>query len=185
MGVAAATLGLWLLGCGGGGAAVPSDGGADGSPSGMCGAAVASGEACHALADMGTRITPSCAAGTLPSGAGGTIADGTYVLTAQTLYNTPVCPSFGLSQTIRIAGTCFQTTSGAALPATGTGTVTVAGSTITFERVCVHYSGDGGFSLAGPSVQTFDATPTTLTVYTDYTSPGEPGTDNVAVYTRL
>lgn len=183
---AAALLGGLAFGCGGGGEkAANLDGGGDAPPAGMCNFSVPAGQACHPLTDMGSPVKPTCAAGTIPSGSGGNIVDGVYVLTAQTLYNAPSCPSVGLSQTLRITGTCLETTSGAAVPATGSGTLTVSGSSFNISRICVHFAGDGGFTMAGPSVQTFDATATTLTLYTDYTSPGQPGTDNVAVYTRL
>lgn len=186
LGGAAALLGALTFGCGGGGEKpATADGGEDAARAGMCNFAVPAGQACHALADMGSPVKPTCVAGTIPSGSGGTVADGVYVLTAQTLYNTPSCPSVSLSQTLRITGTCLETTSGTAAPATGSATLTLSGSTFNISRICVHVDGDGGFTMAGPSVHTFDATATTLTLYTDYTSPGQPGTDNVAVYTRL
>src|SRR5215471_21351278 len=90
-------------GCGG--SATSPDGAASG---GQCGADVEAGQACNAVANNATPITPTCTTGTMPTGTGGTIVDGTYQLTSQTYYNVSSCPTSPFAETLTISGGCFQ-----------------------------------------------------------------------------
>src|SRR5262245_29922908 len=80
----------------------------DGSSPGMCGADVPAGQACNTLANIGSPITPTCVTGTMPTGIGGTILDGTYVFTSQTYYNDSACPTTPVAETIVVSGACIQ-----------------------------------------------------------------------------
>jgi hypothetical protein len=62
-----------LLGCGGG-----ADGGVDGG---------AAGVNCDAMANVGGVISVASEAGPPPAMTGGTVTDGTYVLTSEVFYN--------------------------------------------------------------------------------------------------
>jgi hypothetical protein len=170
-----------LAGCGGGGVAAV-DAAVERAMTGMCSADIPLGQACNTLVDPGDRVVPTCATETMPTGQGGPIFDGTYVLTAQTFYDVPVCPQSTFSQIIEIVGDCMQIGSGTF--GTAAARLTVAGNSLTTTRTCVHVGTDAGISMAGPSTQTFTATATTFTLFTDYTVAGEPGSDNVAVYTK-
>lgn len=172
-----------MAGCGGG--ATAADAGGERPSGGMCSADVPPGQACSTLAVLGEPVPPTCSDETMPVGAGGTIVDGTYVLTAQTYYNVATCPRIGLSQTIQIAGDCMQLASGSPFDATNAVRLTIAGNGLTVMRTCSSLDPDAGFTMAGPSTLTFTATDTTFTLFTDYTVAGLPGTDSVAVYTRL
>ena len=170
-----------MAGCGGG-AAAAGDAGSDRGPPGMCGADIPPGQACNTLVDPREAVMPTCATDTMPVGQGGAIVDGTYVLTAQTYYNVPVCPKVALSQIVQFAGGCMQIASG--VFGSAAARVTTAENSLTTTRTCVYVGTDAGVSMAGPSNQTFTATGTTFTLFTDYTDAGEPGSDNVAVYTK-
>jgi hypothetical protein len=170
-------------GCGGGGGAPAVDAAGEQVTTGMCSADVPPGQACNMLTDVGTPVMPTCATATMPTGTGGPVADGTYVLTAQTYYNVVFCPPLGFSETIQVAGDCMQVASNAFGAAAVK--LTVAGPSLTSVKTCVQSRSDAGLSMAGPSTQTFTATATTLTLFTDYTSAAEPGIDNVAVFTKL
>src|SRR5215510_11381737 len=80
-----------------------------GAQSGLCSADVPPGQECTALHSVAAPVKPTCVSGTLPTGIGGTILDGTYVLTSQTYYNSGTgCPTLAVSLTLVIAGDCAQ-----------------------------------------------------------------------------
>ena len=86
------------------------------------------------LANVATAITPTCVSGTMPVGTGGTIVDGTYVLTSQTNYRRELSKApLSFSETITIAGDCFQTVFGDILSGTCSGRLDDAGNTFTFD----------------------------------------------------
>jgi hypothetical protein len=73
-----------------------------------CSANVADGGACNEVRDVGSAITPACVTGEVPVGKGGSIADGTYTLVAETHYNAAQCPAGNISSTLVIEGGCYQ-----------------------------------------------------------------------------
>ena len=94
-------VGFWAAGCGGsgggatGGAGAGSDGAASGSggaggASGPCGASIGEsyGETCNDLTASPTCSTPAMSSTSGPLPAGGSLASGTYDLTAITIYGT-------------------------------------------------------------------------------------------------
>ena len=124
-----------------GGNGVGVVGGAGGnSPAGTGGAG------CSSINNVGETITQVQAAGTLPQPLGGTIADGTYVLTKDEAYP-PVTVSvpFHSSQTLEIAGTLMNV----ALVSDqfpgglkGTANLVTSGTVATLTWLC---GGDGTF----------------------------------------
>src|SRR5450432_3920658 len=136
----------------------------DAPTAGMCGADVPPGQACNALVPKGAAVTPTCTTGMIPTGQGGTIVDGTYVLTAETYYNAPTCPTIAPRETIVFAGGCLQLASGPSpLDITASGTFTVAGSRFNLTRTCIRLNADGATFMESDLPQTFTATGTTFT----------------------
>ena len=91
------------------------------------------------IVDIGPTITPTCSSATPPTALGGTYADGTYVLTAETFYQSANCePGSSISQTLRVAGSCEEwagtsaasSDGGANSPTSGSTTFTVQGNQI-------------------------------------------------------
>jgi hypothetical protein len=100
-------------------------------------------------------ITPTCSTATPPTAVGGTYADGTYVLTAETYYQSGNCvPGSPSSETLVVAGDCEQWA--AISPDTdggvnsGSATFAVLGDQITGCEI---------------TTETFTATATTLTFF--------------------
>lgn len=154
---------------------------ADGSSGGTCSADVPPGQACNALVKMGGAITPTCMTGTAPSGTGGTIFDGTYILTAQAKYS-PNCTSpLPFAETIEIAGGCTQFVFGDILAGTGSARITTQGSAISSTQTCVHVDTDGAVVVPDMSMTTYTATGTSLTLFSVNAASG--ATD-VSVFTR-
>jgi hypothetical protein len=118
-------------------------------------------------------VNSTCAAGDVPTGTGGVIADGTYVLSAVVAYD---CDDAGgpspQSQTIVISGGCGQ---GAAhvdgQPISTTQSFVVSGNEFTGSLVCPP-------GQAGTQTTTFTATDSSLTLF--HPSPF----NQVEVYTR-
>jgi hypothetical protein len=174
--------------------ASPADGSPTDAPSGTDGAdgsdgSLGDGGACTSLANVGPVVTPTCATGTEPIGTGGTLADGTYVLTSQTYYQSGqggACPQFPLAVTIAISQgsaqeviTAYAHADGGQALATATAAFTVAPQ------------GDNGISLttvcntapqgAATQSSTFTAAGNTLTLFSpDSTN----GLGNVGVFTK-
>jgi hypothetical protein len=122
--------------------------------------------------------------GTLPTGQGGTIVDGTYVLTAQTYYNRSTCPTEALSETISFGGGCLDVASGAPFPATASGSFTVSGATLTLTQTCIHLDVDGATLTKNSPTNTFTATPTTYTIFSHNSPDGGAPSDTVTVFTK-
>jgi hypothetical protein len=151
----------------------------DGASPGLCGADVPPGQACNTLTTQGAAITPTCATGTAPVGTGGVIADGTYVLTSETIYGGSCTSPFSLTETITIAGDCVQAVVGDILSATVSARLTRQGSSIAFTTTCQHVDADGAVFQPDTATQTYTATATTLTLFT-VRAP----TTTVAVFTK-
>jgi hypothetical protein len=160
------------------------DGAVDGASGGTCSAGTPPGQACNALVATGAAVTPTCISGTLPVGQGGTIADGTYVLTASTYYNAASCPTFGVTETVEFAGGCIQVAVGSPFPATTSGTFTVSGNTLLLTQTCFHVAVDGATVTQNTSNNTFTATGTTFTTFSHSTVAGNANPDSVAVFTK-
>jgi hypothetical protein len=154
----------------------------DGASSGMCGADVPAGQACNTLTNLGAAFTPVCKTGTPPSGTGGPIADGTYVLTGQDKYGSTSCSSpLPLAETLAIAGDCLQLVLGDVLSATGSARLTTQGNAVTFTRTCLHVDTDGAVVKDDATTKTYTATSTSFTLFeTDATT----GLTTVSVFTR-
>jgi hypothetical protein len=177
-----------LAACGSGGTSSAIDGAVDGAvdlaTTGMCGADIPPGQACNALVAAGPSVTPTCTTGTMPTGEGGTILDGTYVLTAQTYYSVTTCPTIPLVETIQIAGGCVQVASSAPFPVTGSTTFAAAGNSITLTQKCIHTDIDGATITPDAPTETFTATATTFALYTQNAAVGNPNRDRVEVFTK-
>ena len=175
----ACAAGLMALGCG----SEPSSPDGGGQP-GMCSADVPAGQPCNTLANVATAITPTCTTGTMPAGEGGTIVDGTYVLTAQTYYNVAACPAGALSETVVIAGSCFQAAFGDALTGNGSVSVAVQGNNYTQTATCTFFSFDASGARPDGPGKTYTATATTFTLFTNNSAVGNDNPDRVEVLTR-
>ncbi len=170
---------LVLAACGGRASTSP-----DGASGGMCGGDTPQGQACNALVNVGALITPTCTTGVMPTGVGGAIVDGTYVLTSQTYYNVPACPTIALSGTALIAGRCRQGISGGPFNLASTATVMVEGNTITSTIKCPIVDLDAGSITRDAPTKTFTATPTTFTIFTGNAAAGNPNPDRVEVFAK-
>lgn len=170
---------LWVAACGSGTQQGSCSSGP--SPSGvMC----PTEPGCNSVNDTSLPVNATCLSGTMPTGTGGTIADGTYVLTSQTFYNAgSVCPG-PLAQTLVVTGSCAQVATvaypnGASTNIQGTVSLTTQGSAITLFPQCTA-SASGDFT---PELQqgTYTATATSVTFYIRGCS-GKP--DEVDVVTK-
>jgi hypothetical protein len=118
-------------------------------------------------------VNATCAAGVVPVGTGGVIADGSYVLSAVVAYN---CGDAGgpapQSQTVVVSRGCGQGAGHAnGQEISTTQSFVVSGNEVTTALVCPP-------SQAGAQTSTFTATDSSLTVF--HPSPF----DQVEVYTR-
>jgi hypothetical protein len=179
--VLACAAGLMPLGCGS--ELSSPDGG--GQP-GVCSANVPAGQPCNTLANVATSVTPTCVTEAMPAGTGGTIVDGTYVLTAQTYYNVPACPMSPISETVVIAGSCFQVVFGFGdvLAGNGSTSVTVQGNSYTQTSTCTHFEFDASAQMSDGAGKTYSATATTFTLFTNNSAVGNDNPDRVEVLTR-
>src|SRR4029079_2733572 len=164
------------------GASTGTDGASMDTPSvGMCGGDVPAGQECTGLANLGAAVTPICKTGTAPTGTGGPIADGTYVLTSQDKYGSTCSSALALSETLMIAGDFVQLVLGDILAGTGSVRLTTQGNAIMFTRTCLHIDTDGAVLKDDVAMQTYTATSTTFTLFeTNATT----GVTNVWVFTR-
>jgi hypothetical protein len=142
---------------------------------------------CNALTNVAAPVVPTCTTGTLPTGAGGTVADGTYVLSAQTYYNLPGCGVERVAATFSIAGGCVQLVAGADTAAggglvsfSGTATVTTQGNEMTVDVTCPSVPP----GHPDTPVRTYTATGSTLTWFIRNSAAGNPNPDRVEVYTK-
>lgn len=125
------------------------DGGADGLD----------GRGCNAIAQLADPVTTSCDPGAPPAAAGGTIADGTYLLTESHFFG--ACESNVLSETLVVShGTVQSVTTDATTGMTTRGSFTYAAtsgsSTLSETETC-----PGAFTANVG----FTATPSRLTIF--------------------
>jgi hypothetical protein len=156
------------------------------SDGGSCGATVPAGQACNALTNFATPITPTCDPGTIPTGTGGTIVAGTYTLSAQVYYG-GACATEAVDATLEIAGGCVQEVSGAPLPTTASSTQTVSGNGITRTVTCLDLgidAGAGHFTYDSPT-NTFTATPTSFTIFIKNSGTSSTNPDRAETYQKL
>jgi hypothetical protein len=166
---------LGILGCG--------DETTPDTTAGSCTTQVAEGQVCNSLVDVSTSVKPTCVTGEMPVGAGGTIVDGTYVLTEQIYYNEPGCPVLPIGGTIVISGNCVQAAN-VQFSVTASSSISVQGNSITTTQTCV--SGDidpASFTPDAPT-RTYTATPTTFTLFILNSAANSPNPDRVEVFTR-
>lgn len=118
-------------------------------------------------------MTPTCAAGLVPTGTGGVIADGTYVLTALVAYDCGDASSpLAQSQTIVISGGCGQGVGHVGAQAVSTTqSFSVSGNTVTGSLICPS-------DQAAVQAPTFTATDSSVTLF--HPSPF----NQVEVYSR-
>jgi hypothetical protein len=157
----------------------------DGASGGICSAGTPAGQACNAVEDVGPLVTPTCTTGAVATGAGGTMLDGTYVLTAQTYYNVPTCPPVQISGTIEIMGNCIQLAFGGVLTGTTSVRFEPQGTGITSNPTCVNTPAGTTTNADAPGAKTYTATGTTLTMFTKNSGTGNTNPDRIEIFTRL
>jgi hypothetical protein len=136
------------------------------------------GPPCTALDYVGPPVTPAAAAGGAPDATGGVIADGTYRLTAYTVYNTTVDPSNvpSLRGSLRVSAGSYEveflTTQGEDREV---GTITTSGTTLVLAPRCP--------PLAPGNPRRYSVSGTRLDLY-DVSTSGPTQPAEVATYTR-
>lgn len=138
--------------------------------------------ACNSLQPTGPQVPYQCLAATLPTPTGGTIVDGTYVLTASAFYGTP-CPAPEQDRDVwLVCGTVWQTAqehtmgTGAPMLYSFDANVTPAGGAdLSLEFTC-------GAGMVETITFQYSATPTTLTLWVSGTDSTDMG--RVDTYTR-
>jgi hypothetical protein len=127
----------------------------------VCTAITPSGGTCNELTPSGPSVTVQCVSGTAPTPSGGTIADGTYEMVSSSFYGTP-CTSDTERIVWNVCGDAWATAETLMLgPGTVRvdGTVTLGPSTVVLQTTCS--------SPTEPATKFgYDATPTSLTIYT-------------------
>jgi hypothetical protein len=148
---------------------------------GQCSSSAEAGQVCNSIANTATAITPTCMQATMPTGVGGDIVDGTYVLTSQTYYNVTGCPTTSFSETITIAGGCIQVASSFG---TTSSTVVTSMNEITFTRTCVQTEFDSASLSPDAPLMSFTASGTTFSLFTRNGPAGNPNPDRIEVFTK-
>lgn len=148
---------------------------------GQCGSNAEAGQACNGIANVAAPITPTCMQATMPTGVGGDIVDGTYVLTSQTYYNVATCPTTPISETMTIAGDCIQVTSSGG---TTSSTVVTSMNEITFTLTCAQTGVDAAPLSADAPLMSFTASGATLSLFTRNGPAGNPNPDRIEVFTK-
>jgi hypothetical protein len=172
---------LAIAACGGPAAGPETaDGGTAG---GACGSDAGT---CNAVVDVATPITPTCASGAVPTGTGGTIEDGTYVLTSQTYYGAATCPATKISTTVVIAGGCFQLAAhafegdGGSFELRASSVGVVQGSYLTLGAKCVSVAG----TTPDAPMRSFTVSGPTLTLFTANAAAGNGNPDRAEVLVK-
>src|SRR5262249_30760676 len=114
---------------------------------------------CNSVPQLGALVTPVCDPGPPPVPQGGTIVDGLYVLQRVTLYEPCLEDGVPFAETVLFSGNTVQAVGEVAdfqSIMRDNGTYTVSGATFTEILDCPG---------SGTEVDGFDATPTSLTIY--------------------
>jgi hypothetical protein len=139
---------------------------------GVCGGPMPEGGTCNAVVQRGALVQPTCAPGAPPRMTGGTVANGTYILTSETEYGCPEAGGNGASsETFVVSGACIESIIGSA--ETVTDTASWQGNQITIRFLCP----PGGGSA---KTYTFTATSTTLAFLLTDQSP-----QRLQVFTKM
>lgn len=120
------------------------------------------GQTCNGITPDGAEINVTCKTGLGPAPKGGSITGGAYVLTAVELYRTTGCTPGTARAQLYICGATwsFAFDQGTAAVNAATTTATVASpTTYSLAQTCPA-------GLGSPQIMGFDATATTLTLYT-------------------
>jgi len=161
---------------GSGGAGTGGSAGTGGT-TGACGigSGTSTGDTCNSVALNGPCVTPQLSTGTAPTGMGGPIGNGTFVLTSETLYADPDAgitaadggltqadrrQTFVLSNATSTSFTLDQATISGTRTGRSHGTAAVAGAMVTFTPTCPPPTDGGDDGNTG----TFTATLTTITL---------------------
>jgi hypothetical protein len=147
---------------------------------GTCGDNVPAGQACNTLQNMESPLAPTCATGAVPTGTGGTIVDGTYILTSSKVYGDSCATLLPVAETLTIAGDCIQLVVGDILAGTFSGRFVTQGNAITTMVTCQQLNTDAAVLINDAASRTYTATGTSLTLFALNTD----GTGDVAVFTR-
>jgi hypothetical protein len=122
---------------------------------------------------------------TMPSGTGGTIVEGTYVMTAQTYYGTSGCASTPLATTFVYSGGCVQEiTTSAGIDVRAAVTFDVHDTNeVTKTVACVSPTISG--ATVDTATITYTATPTSFTLFTHNSGTGSVNPDRVESFRKL
>jgi hypothetical protein len=124
--------------------------------------------ACNTLANAAPEITSATTTAAMPAPTGGTIVDGTYFLTASTVYESTSTGS-KLQETITIAGgTLSSVKRGVTNPTDRTTwSYSTSGTTVTVTRTCPSSKTQMlGFTAGGATLTTFDTVANISKTYT-------------------
>ena len=115
-------------------------------------------------------MTPTVTTDPAPAAAGGTIANGTYVLTSETLHGESHFPpgtfdAQKVTSTLEVTGAVLQDVSKDTMATVkrSTNTVAVTGTSLTLTQTCSFPAKDGGASAA--KATPFTANATTLSLF--------------------
>jgi hypothetical protein len=127
------------------------------------------GTSCSTLAPPATGVSEQKQSGSAPAPAGGTVVDGTYVLTKVDIYSASINPAVRKAR-IRYTGNKYEqvVVRPESEPYSVSGTFTVSGTTFSYTEGCPAYGGS-------PMTYEYTATPTEFKLHT---------TTSVATYTK-
>jgi hypothetical protein len=95
------------------------------------------GAGCNTVEQKGSPVKPAAALGSAPTWTGGTIADGTYVMTKWLIYGGGMVSPEPVSETLVVSAGTFKVVANTSMFTVRTnGSVTVSGSTMTFTPSC-------------------------------------------------
>jgi len=162
-----------------------------GGTSGACGSGsgTSTGDTCNSVALSGPCVTPQLSTVTAPTGAGGPISNGTFLLTSETLYADPDAgialtngaltqaarrQTFVLSNATSTSFTLDQVSISGTRTGRSHGTAAVAGTMVTFTPTCPpptdagDDSNNGTFTFTGTTITLIQSTAvgTLVSVYT-------------------